>query len=120
MSRDRGVRLQRAAAAYLQQWWPHAESNPNGRNGTDILGTPGVAWEIKTAREFRPAAFVRQARTAAAGMQLGGIPPVIPVVVYYPDGCGDRSTADVLAILPVSSLMGLLEQARYTPERPPP
>ncbi|HXZ73026.1 MAG TPA: hypothetical protein VEH31_19430 [Streptosporangiaceae bacterium] len=107
MSADRGKRLQRAAAAYLAAWWPHAESNPNGRTGADILGTPGVAWEIKTPRLFRPAEWARQAARNAG--------PDLPVILYFPDGFGARSAGDTLAILPTSRLMAVLEEAGYAP-----
>jgi hypothetical protein len=107
VSHDRGLRLQNALAAYLRHWWPLAESAGAGRNGTDVTNTPGVVWESKTAREFKPTMFVRQAK-ASAGRAL-------PVVVYWPDGCGDKSAPDALAILPLRCLMLLLEEAEYTP-----
>ena len=69
MSDPRGRALPNALARYLSAWWPNAESTGAGRQGTDILGTPGVVWEAKTARDwkrdFRPAAWVRQAETHA-------------------------------------------------------
>ncbi len=107
MSHDRGLRLQNALAAYLSHWWPLAESAGAGRNGTDVTNTPGVVWESKTAREFKPAAFVRQARAAAGG--------ALPVVVYWPDGCGAGSAASALAIMPLGRLMEILEAGEYTP-----
>lgn len=111
MSRDRGIRLQAALAAYLRRWWPSAESTPNGRGGTDILGTPGVAWECKTAKDFSPAAFVRQAKAH----RLLDDGEVLPVAVYFPPGFGARSTGDVLAILALDDLMGLLTETGHAP-----
>jgi hypothetical protein len=110
VSRDRGVRLQNSLAAYLRSWWPLAESAGSGRNGTDVLNTPGIVWENKTAREFRPAEFVRQAVQCAA--RSAG---EVPVTVYYPDGCGGQVTADVLAIVPLRVMVGLLIDAGYGP-----
>ena len=125
MSRARGNRLQNALAAYLTGWWPHAESAGAGRNGTDVLGTPGVVWECKTAadfkRDFRPAAWVRQAETHA----LCSCYPVVcapgcdgdygdvPVVVYFPPGIGEKNTANALAIVPMHVLMRMLAEAGY-------
>jgi hypothetical protein len=109
MSHDRGLRLQNALAAYLRHWWPLAESAGAGRNGTDVTNTPGVVWESKTAREFKPTMFVRQARAAAASSDA------LPVVVYWPDGCGASSADATLAILPLANLMRILEEAQYTP-----
>jgi hypothetical protein len=112
VTKDRGNRLQNALAGYLRQWWPHAESAGAGRNGTDVLGTPGVTWEVKTAsdfkRDFRPMAWVRQS--------LGhGSDADIPVVVYYPPGLGEKNTGSTLAILPLHVLMQLLAGGGYAP-----
>lgn len=108
MSHDRGLRLQNALAVYLRHWWPLAESAGAGRNGTDVTNTPGVVWESKTAREFKPTMFVDQAKKAAKNGAL-------PVVVYFPDGCGEKATDAALAILPLGRLMKILEEAEYTP-----
>ncbi len=119
MSDARGRKLQNALAAYLTAWWPHAESAGAGRQGTDVLGTPGVVWECKTARDwkrdFRPLAWVRQAQEHARPPRgIAPVPPV-PVVVYFPDGIGEANTANTLAIVPVHVLMRLLQEAGYTP-----
>lgn len=113
MTRARGSALQNALAAYLAAWWPHAESAGAGRQGTDVLGTPGVVWECKTAddfrRDFRPAAWIRQARTHATGAD-------VPVVVYFPRGIGALSTYAAMAIVPMHVLMQLLNEAGYAPD----
>jgi len=113
VSRARGNRLQNALAAYLTRWWPHAESAGAGRNGTDVLGTPGVVWECKTAsdfkRDFRPAAWAAQARGHAR-------PGDIPVVAYFPPGIGEMNTGNSLAFVPLHVLMRLLVEAGYAPE----
>lgn len=120
MSDPRGRRLPNALAEYLRAWWEHAESTGAGRQGTDILGTPGVVWEVKTARDwkrdFRPAAWVRQAGAHAAGRHF----PVtgdVPVVVYFPAGIGEANTGNTLAIVPLHVLMRVLEEAGYAPAR---
>lgn len=114
MSRARGNALQNALASYLARWWQHAESAGAGRQGTDVLGTPGVVWECKTAddfkRDFRPNAWVKQAKEHAQ------TPDTVPVVVYFPRGIGDANTANTLAIVPMHVLMHVLEEAGYTPE----
>jgi hypothetical protein len=115
VSRARGNRLQNALAAYLTRWYPHAESAGAGRNGTDVLGTPGVVWECKTAaefkRDFRPAQWVAQARLHAEDGMI--INPPVPVVVYFPPGIGEQNTANTLAIVPMHVLMRLLVEAEY-------
>lgn len=114
MSRARGNALQNALATYLRAWWPHAESAGAGRNGRDILGTPGVAFEVKTAddfkRDFKPTIWVKQAQANAKGD--------VPAVVYFPRGIGEAHTGQALAILPLDELLGLLEDGAYPPETP--
>jgi hypothetical protein len=118
VTRARGNALQNALAAYLRQWWPHAESAGAGRQGNDVPGTPGVVWECKTAadfkRDFRPAAWVRQSQQHAWAAGACG-ETTIPVVVYFPPGIGAVRTGDAMAIMPMHVLMQLLEQAEYTP-----
>ena|SRR5215469_11589401 len=110
MSRARGLALQNALARYLQAWWPHAESAGAGRNGRDILGTPGVAWECKTSLAgTSPAAVVRQAVKNAGGD--------IPIVAYWPPGIGAASPHAAIAMLPLAWAVQLLKDAGYAPER---
>ena len=112
MSRDRGIRLQNALAAYLTRWWPSAESAGSGRPGTDILGTPGVVWECKTAREFRPLEWCRQAKKHTAYFAVGN-PVEWPVTVYWPDGLGAQSADAAIAMMPLREMVQLLMQAGY-------
>ena len=129
MSRARGNVLQNALARYLTAWWPHAESAGAGRNGSDVLGTPGVVWECKTAydfkRDFRPAAWVKQAKQHATDCgctdSLACAPgcdgqrgdPDLPVVVYFPPGIGEANTGNALAIVPLHVQVQLLKEAGY-------
>jgi hypothetical protein len=122
MSRARGNALQNALARYLARWWEHAESAGAGRNGSDVLGTPGISWEAKTAfdfkRDFRPAAWVRQSIGHLSKhweINLAGGAPQIPVVVYFPPGIGADRVDHAMAIMPMHVLMQLLEQAGYAP-----
>jgi hypothetical protein len=109
VTRDRGHVLQRATAAYLSRWWPNCESTPNGRPGRDILGTPGVWWEVKTSfKGKRMPEVVRDAASAAGERDL-------PVVVYWPPGVGAGRPGSAIAILPLPSLMELLSAAEYAP-----
>ena len=114
MSRARGNALPNALARYVRPWWPFAEATGAGRNGRDITGTPGVAFEVKTADDFKasfkPTIWMRQARANAKAAD-------VPVVVYYPRGCGEAHTPEALAILPVSWLMTILEAGAYAPQR---
>ena len=116
MTRQRGNRLQNALAAYLTRWFPYAESAGAGRNGTDVLGTPGIAWECKTAvefkRDFRPAAWVAQ---SAGHLKAPGD---VPVVVYFPPEVGAARADHAMAIVPMHVLMHLLTAAGYAAAAP--
>jgi len=101
VSRDRGLELQRALARYLSAWWPSAESTPNGRPGSDVLGTPGIVWENKTPRRFDPFAWTVQAALHSRRGEL-------PVCVYWPDGVGMRRPELALAIVPLPDMVALL------------
>ena len=118
MSRARGNVLQNALARYLAVWWPHAESAGAGRNGSDVLGTPGVVWECKTAydfkRDFRAAEWVKQAKAhVLAHTTLGELPGPVPIVVYFPPGIGEANTGNALAIVPLHVQVQLLREAGY-------
>lgn len=109
MSHDRGVRAQHWIANYLRRWWPLAEAVGSGRRGTDVLNTPGVSWEVKTANEFRPVGYVKQAAANCGG--------ALPIVVYIPNGTGEKTVENALAIVPLHLMAALLEDAGYTPKK---
>lgn len=122
MSRKRGLNLQNALAKYLRgQGWPSAESAGAGRSGTDILGTPGVVWENKTADEWDVLAWVRQAKAHSRinnGPHRNAVDLVldIPVVVYWPRGVGEESVESTLSIVPTGIIIRLLREAGYGAE----
>ena len=108
MSRDKGIRAAAWVAEYVSRWWPAAEKTPPSRPGRDILGTPGVAFEVKTGANWSHKAIAQ-----AAGYALDG---EVALVVYLPPGCGEQSVADALAVLPLRVVMPLLVAAGYAPE----
>src|SRR5215472_2044216 len=81
VSSDKGNRAGPWVATYLRRWWPLAESVSNGRQGQDILNTPGVRIEVKTGVTWREE-WLKQARGRAAG---GAITPLI----YLGPGIGE-------------------------------
>lgn len=113
MSRDRGIRLQNALAAYLRQWWPSAESAGSGRPGTDVAGTPGVVWENKTATGKRAiGAWIDQARSH---VKITDGAPDVEVVVYWPPGVGEDRPGKAIAMMPLATMVRLLREAGYAP-----
>jgi hypothetical protein len=110
MSQARGKRAAHWVAAYLRRWYPSAETpGSSSMRGRDVLGTPGLAVEVKTSAEWRPHKWVAQAAGYAA-------PGELALLVYLPPGCGERSVGEALAIMPVSAVMPLLVAAGYAPE----
>ena len=117
MSDARGRALQNALAAYLTRWWPHAESAGAGRQGSDVLGTPGVVWECKTARnfkaDFKPTMWVEQSKRHTCNPLATGTMRPVPITVYFPNGVGIAKTEHALAIVPLHVQMQLLKEAGY-------
>jgi hypothetical protein len=118
VSRAKGLAAPAWVAAWLQPWFPGAEKTPNSRPGRDILGTPGLAIEIKTGAQWRPRAWMAQAAKYAANGELA-------VLVYLPPGCGAAQVGKALAIVPLEALLPLAVAAGYAPqpvpaEGPPP
>lgn len=107
MSRGRGLNLQNELARYLvANGFPGAQSTGPGRPGVDILGTPGVAWENKTADEFRILEFCAQARANAGALD-------VPIVAYWPRGSGARSVELIPTIIPMLWTNRLLRWSGY-------
>ena len=110
-SRDRRwSETQQAVAAHLQVIYPYALPVGSGRQGIDITGTPGTAWEVKARRAFSPAAWVRQA-ARQAGDDL-------PVVVLRPDGMGLATVGTWPTMLRLDDLLALITKAGLAEAKP--
>ena len=102
--KSRGAETQRIVAAYLiGHGWPYATDVGAGRGGVDILGTPGLAWEVKARRDLNLLAWLRQASTGNG----------LPIVVHRPDGMGPASIADWPMTLHFGQGVTLLRAAGY-------
>jgi hypothetical protein len=112
MSRGKGNRAAAWLAAYLRPWFPSAEATPNGRPGRDVLGTPGIAIELKTGAEWR-ATWLKQAAKYASEGEL-------PWLVYMPPGCGERQIGRAMVIVPLEVALPWAVAAGYAPERADP
>lgn len=100
--RRRGTETQVLVAQYLaERIYPHATDAGSGRQGRDILNTPGTSWEVKARRELRPLEWMRQARQAEG----------LPVVVFRPDGAGPMAVSEWPCIITLKDLVDLLEEA---------
>jgi hypothetical protein len=102
----RGAETQNLVAQQFKAaGFPYAESAGAGRNGRDVLGTPGLAVEVKARRDFSPIAWTRQAVASAAGD--------LPAVVMRPDGLGPAHIDEWPVIVRFSDFLALLRDAGY-------
>lgn len=105
-AKARGWQTQNLVAADLAaDLFPAAVSTGPGRPGRDVTNTPGVAFEVKGARDLHAPAWIRQAVAAADGD--------VPVVVWRPDGFGPASLDTWPAMLPYGELKKLLKRAGF-------
>jgi hypothetical protein len=104
--RRRGFETEELVAAALRaDGFPHAETPTRGAAGRDILGTPGLCWEIKARTGFEPGSAMRQAARNADGD--------VPIVVLRPNGMGE-TTIDLWPMLvPFGAGRRLLRLAGY-------
>ena len=110
--KHRGYRSQKVVAEHIRPVFPHAEPTGAGRQGTDILGTIGIDWEIAARRGFPVLEKMRQLGERSEGDTLG-------VVVLRPDGMGETSVGQWPAIVTLDTMLWLLREAGYgEPERP--
>lgn len=100
----RGAETQRlVAAAWREDGWPFCEDAGAGRNGNDLLNTPGLAVEVKARRDYNPLAWMKQAAKSKG----------LPIVVTRPDGAGETTVDDWPVILRHADLRRLLRLAGY-------
>lgn len=102
--KHRGYRTQKVFAEYIRWLFPYAEPTGAGRQGADILGTPGIHFELKARAGFEPLAALRQAK-AECGYAL-------PIVVLRMNGQGEKSIGSWLALTDVDTMLKLLEEWR--------
>lgn len=99
----RGMRTQLLVARHFRDHgWPWAESAGSGRSGSDVLGVPGLAVEVKARSDLNPAAWIRQAESQAG----------LPLVVFRPNGVGE-TPGRYLAFVRLDDLIPLLRAAGY-------
>ena len=101
---QRGAEAQNWLADHLKRHgWPYAESTGAGRQGADITGTPGLAWEVKASHEFRFESSLLQAESR----------PGMPIVVYRGNGQGLASIDRWPFIVRLDTGLHLLRAAGY-------
>jgi hypothetical protein len=104
--RRRGFETEELAAERLRaDGWPYADVPARGAAGRDILGTPGLCWEVKARNGFDPGAWTRQAIRNSDGD--------IPLVLMRPNGMGPASIDEWPVFLPFVVVRRLLRYAGY-------
>lgn len=101
--KSRGRETQRIAADYLKfrGLAPYAVAIGAGESGRDILNVPGMATEVKAARDCDVLAALRQAEAYANGD--------IPWVIERPDGYGPEKVGLWPAHFRLSDAVSLLD-----------
>jgi hypothetical protein len=106
--RRKGHAAEAAVAQYLAaNGFSHAERRGGGFGGSDIVGTPGISWEVKAQAGARLATWADQteAARAAAGDVYG---------ILIAKRAGTTDVGRWLAVLPMAQFMALLAEAGWT------
>lgn len=109
--KHRAAQTQAVVAGFLREHgWPWAQDAGAGRQGRDVLGTPGLAIEVKARRDYSPLEWLRQAVGYADGD--------LPLVVHRPDGMGPARVAEWPVTLRLADAVRLLRAAGYGDPEP--
>jgi hypothetical protein len=107
--KHRGYRSQKVFADYLRPLFPYAEPTGAGRQGRDILGTPGVWFELKARAGFNPLEALKQMERESEGDD-------IQAAVLRLNGQGEANIGQWVVCLRADVLIRLLKEAGYGPE----
>ena len=102
MRRARGTE-QLLADWFAAKGWKRAERRPASLPGTDIMGMPGWAPEVKATKEADYLAALRQARANAALDD-------VPFVVYRPKGYGPEKIGQWVVALDLETFTQLMQR----------
>lgn len=104
--RRRGFETEELAAERMRlDGWPSADVPARGAGGRDILGTPGLCWEVKARTGFDPGAWSRQSVKNANGD--------VPLVLMRPNGMGEASIDLWPVFVPFGEIRRILRLAGY-------
>jgi hypothetical protein len=123
--KHRGYRSQKVFAEYIRDIFPYAEPTGAGRQGQDILSTPGIWFELKARAGFDPKSALKQAHQESEAQhveflkQFNGLriqPPPSPIAVLRMNGQGEANIGEWVVCMRVDTLKELLKEAGYGSE----
>jgi len=103
MSRRKGITAEREVAKWLKaHGFPHADRRGSGFEASDIIGTPGISWEIKNQAAVRLREWFAQMvdQRDADGAEVG-------VLIIKREGYVDPG--DWYAVVTLADLAAMLE-----------
>ena len=107
--KHRGYRSQKVFADHVRTLFPYAEPTGAGRQGRDILGTPGVWFELKARSGFNPLEALKQMERESEGDD-------VQAAVLRMNGQGEANIGQWVVCLRVDTLLRLLKEAGYGQE----
>lgn len=105
-------------AEYIRPLFPYAEPTGAGRQGRDILGTPGVWFELKARTGFNPLAALKQIEKEQGDGSLGDKLSKGAAVLRM-NGQGEANIGEWVTCMRVDTLLELLKEAGYGSEDEP-
>jgi hypothetical protein len=121
--KHRGYRSQKVFAEYMRDIFPYAEPTGAGRQGRDILSTPGVWFELKARAGFNPTAALKQIEKEIEDEWVDlDIPGPLEdqdlgVAVLRMNGQGEANIGEWVVCMRVDTLKELLREAGYGSDR---
>ena len=104
--KHRGYRSQKVFAEYVRDIFPYAEPTGAGRQGQDILGTPGIYFELKARSGFDPLSALKQ-------LEKENDTSALEVAVLRMNGQGEANIGQWVTVMRVDTLKELLKEAGY-------
>lgn len=110
-SKAKGTSAESAVVKFLQRaFWPYAERRAlsGGQDKGDITGTPGIAWEVKSAKTLCIPAWLRETETERVNAKAD-----YAVLVIKPVGVGLTRTDQWYALMDQEKFGELLDEKPF-------